>query len=173
MSYEIKTKTSSDYPYTYVEPVFLTQAGDNLLVSAAPVNEVYRVDLESREFDLISFNSKLTSNKVKITYPTVNPQYEGLYERWKQVSFYGFHWDEQSQLFWRKTNQTFVESETRPNKVHLTFFDKNLNQVGEFELPDDWKIQGPQFVIQGMYWQYINLNDEMAFARLKPKFNEK
>lgn len=170
VSYEIKTKTSSDYPSTYVEPVFLSQDGDKLLVSAAPVNEVYRVDLESGEFDRISFNSKLTSNKVEITYPTVNPQNEGLYERWKQVSFYGFHWDEQSQLFWRNTNQSFVEAETRPNKVHLTFFNKNLNQVGEYALPDDWKIQGAQFFTQGMYWQFINIEDEMAFVRLKPKF---
>jgi hypothetical protein len=171
VSYEIKTETLSEYPYTYVEPIFMTQAGDQLIVSAAPVNEVYRVNLESGEYERISYQSNLTANKVEITYPTENPESEGVYERWKQVSFYDFNWDDKSQLYWRITNQTFVNSEIQPNKVHLTFFDKNLNQVGEMKLPEDWKIMGASFTFQGMYWQFINIEDEMAFVRFKPKFD--
>jgi hypothetical protein len=170
VSYEIKTETLSEYPYTYVEPIFMTQAGDQLIVSSAPVNEVYRVNLESGEYERISYQSNLTANKVEITYPTENPQSEGVYERWKQVSFYDFNWDDKSQLYWRITNQTFVDSEIQPNKVHLTFFDKNLNQLGEMKLPDDWKIMGASFTFQGMYWQFINIEDEMAFVRFKPEF---
>ncbi|TNF44999.1 MAG: DUF4221 domain-containing protein [Cytophagales bacterium] len=169
--YEIKTKTTSEYPYTYVEGIFLAQVGDQLLVSSTPVNEVYRVDIESGKYERISYSSNLTANKVEINYPTVNTQSEGVYERWKQVSFYKWEWDETSQLFWRITNQTFVDSEIQPNKVHLTFFDKNLNQVGEIKLPDDWKIMGAPFFFQGMYWQFINIDDEMAFVRFKPRFD--
>jgi hypothetical protein len=59
---------------------------------------------------------------------------------------------------------------TYSNEVYLTFFDREFNQIGEVRLPDKWKIIGGKYISQGMYWQFINVNDEAAFVRLKPNF---
>lgn len=172
--YEVKLKSSNSYSFTYVEPIYLTQADNQLLVSATPFNEIYSVNINSGEFEKFSFQSFLTPNRVEINYNTVEgseaKQMEAIWERWKQVSFYGLNWDPGNEKFWRITNQTFMENETTPNKVFLTFFDRDLNQVGEVSLPADWKIRGAQFISQGMYLQFINQEDEIAFVRFKPAF---
>ncbi len=175
--FEIKAQASNRYPYVYVEPIYLSQDEDRLLVSASPFNEIYTVDIASGEFEKRSFTSMITPNRVEITYNTLESsearQTEAIWDRWKQVSFYGLNWDDESQKFWRITNQTYMEDEITPNRVYLTFFDQDLNQVGEVKLPEDWKIRGAQFISQGMYWQFINLEDEIAFVRFKPKFSTK
>lgn len=174
--YEIKLQSSNEYPYTYVEPIYLTQAEDQLLVSASPFNEIYSVDIASVEFEKHLFNSLITPNRVEITYKTLESsearQTEAIWERWKQVSFYGLNWDNESKKFWRITNQTFMESETKPNQIFLTFFDRDLKQLGEIKLPEEWKKRGVSFFSQGMYWQFENLSDEISFIRFKPKFTD-
>lgn len=174
--YEIKLQSSNEYPYTYVEPIYLTQAEDQLLVSASPFNEIYSLNISSLEFEKHSFNSLIAPNRVEITYNTMESsearQTEAIWERWKQVSFYGLSWDNESKKFWRITNQTFMESETKPNQIFLTFFDRDLNQLGEVKLPENWKIRGAFFFGQGMYWQFITVDDEMAFVRFKPEFSD-
>jgi hypothetical protein len=112
---------------------------------------------------------------VEVNYPTIANSSAGnkesIWERWKQVSFYKMNWDQETQQFWRITNQTEIyEEKENTNKVALTFFDRELNQLGELRLPKNWKIMGAPFISQGMYWQFMNINDEAAFVRLKPNF---
>lgn len=174
--FEIKAQASNRYPYLYVEPIYLTQAEDKLLVSASPFNVIYKVDIASGEFEKLGFNSSITPNRVEITYNTLESsearQTEAIWERWKQVSFYGLNWDNESKKFWRITNQTFMENDAKPNSAFLTFFDRDLNQLGEVKLPEDWKIRGAFFFGQGMYWQFINIEDEIGFVRFKPEFSD-
>lgn len=172
--FEIKAQASNRYPYVYVEPIYLTQTEDKLLVSSSPFNEIYNVDIASGEFEKLAFSSSITPNRVEITYSTLESsearQTEAIWERWKQVSFYGLNWDNESKKFWRITNQTFMETDTKPNNIFLTFFDLDLNQLGEVKLPEDWKIRGASFFSQGMYWQFINVEDEISLVRFKPEF---
>ena len=177
LPFEIKSESSNGYPFTYVEPIHLTQAENQLLVSSSPFNEAYRIDHDFNRFERLTFSSMITPDQVEITYPTQHSseakQTNAIWDRWKQVSFYGLNWDTQSQKFWRITDQTFMENETNPNKTTLTFFDRELNQLGEVSLPEDWKIRGAPFMAQGMYWQFINIDDEIAFVRFKPNLSKK
>ncbi len=175
MEFEIEMNSNTDYPYTYVEPIHLTQVEDQLLVSSSPINEVYQLDLASGKYNHLSFSSSLNPNRVEVTYPTNSNSGDAssVRERWKQVSFYKLTWDQETELFWRLTNQSEnLEEGESTNIVALTFFDQDLNQTGEVPLPEDWMIRGAQFISQGMYYQFINIDDEMAFVRLKPKFED-
>jgi hypothetical protein len=173
IQFEIQTETNTEYPYVYVEPIYFTLSSDQLLVSSSPINEVYIVDISTGNYSKATFSSSLTANRVDVTYPTAaksrGSNKESPRERWKQVSFYGMNWDQETQLFWRITNQTEVfEEKENTNKVTLTFFNSDLNQIGEVNLPENWKITGAPFISQGMYWQFMNQKDEAAFVRLKP-----
>jgi hypothetical protein len=177
LPFEIKSESSNGYPYTYVEPIHLTQRENQLLVSSSPFNEAYRIDQDFTGFERHTFTSLITADRAEITYPTNHSseakQTNAIRDRSKQVSFYGLNWDAQSHKFWRLTNQTFMENETNPNKTTLTFFNRELNQLGEVSLPEDWKIRGAPLIAQGLYWQFINIDDEMAFVRFKPTISKK
>ena len=177
IQFEIQTETNTEYPYTYVEPIHFTQFSDQLLVSSSPINEVYKVDISAGTYSHFPFSSSLTANRVEVTYPTIanssGGNKESIWERWKQVSFYKMNWDQETQRFWRITNQTEIfEEKESIDKLALTFFDRELNQLGEVRLPEDWESTGATFISQGMYWQFMNINDEVAFIRLKPNFKD-
>ena len=177
IQFEIQAETNTEYPYTYVEPIHFTQYSNQLLVSSSPINEVYKVDISAGTYSHFPFSSSLTANRVEVTYPTIANSNAGTTEavrdRWKQVSFYKMNWDQETQRFWRITNQTEIfEEKENTNKAALTFFDRDLNQLGELRLPENWKIMGAPFISQGMYWQFMNINDEAAFVRLKPNFKD-
>jgi hypothetical protein len=175
IQFEIQTETNTGYPYTHVEAIHFTQYSDQLLISLSPINEVYNVDISAGTYSHFPFSSSLTANRVEVTYPTISNSTAGTTEavrdRWKQVSFYKMNWDQETQRFWRITNQTEIfEEKENTNKAALTFFDRDLNQLRELRLPENWKIMGAPFISQGMYWQFMNINDELAFVRLKPNF---
>jgi hypothetical protein len=177
IQFEIQTETNTGYPYTYVEPIHFTQYSDQLLVSSSPINEVYKVDISAGTYSHFPFSSSLTANRVEVTYPTIANSNAGtteaVRERWKQVSFYKMNWDQETQRFWRITSQTEIFKEKEGiDKLALTFFDRELNQLEEVRLPEDWKVTGATFISQGMYWQFMNTNDEVAFIRLKPNFKD-
>jgi len=177
IQFEIQTETNIGYPYTYVEPIHFTQFSDQLLISSSPINEVYKVDISAGTYSHLPFSSLLTANRVEVTYPTIANSNAGTTEavrdRWKQVSFYKMNWDQETQRFWRITNQTEIfEEKESIDKLALTFFDRELNQLGEVRLPEDWESTGAPFISQGMYLQFMNINDELAFVRLKPNFKD-
>lgn len=178
--YEIRTEKEpyAKYPYVYVEPIHLIQFRNDLLVSSSPINELYQVNIESGIYEHFTFTSALTANRVEINYPTEATTgagtTESVWDRWKQVSFYQMNWDEKTKLFWRLTNKTYMSYDnTYSTETNLTFFDEALNQLGETSLPKNLKTIGRQFIAQGMYWQFLNQNDEIAFVRLKPNFSER
>jgi hypothetical protein len=177
IQFEIQTETNTGYPYTYVEPIHFTQFSDQLLVSSSPINEVYKVDISAGTYSHFAFSSSLTANRVEVNYPTIANSSAGnkesIWERWKQVSFYKMNWDQETQQFWRTTSQTEIfEEKESIDKLALTFFDRELNQLGELRLPEDWESTRATFISQGMFWQFMNINDELAFVRLKPNFKD-
>lgn len=177
LHYEIRTEKEphAKYPYIYVEPIHLTEFENNLLISASPFNEIYKLDLESYTYQKLTFNASLTEGRVKVNYPTeassTAATTESVWNRWKQISFHKMNWDEKNERFWRISYKVFMSYDNPySNETYLTFFDREFNQMGEIRLPDDWKIIGGKFFTQGMYWQFININDEAAFVRFKPNF---
>ncbi|WP_439473766.1 DUF4221 family protein [Algoriphagus formosus] len=177
ISYEIKTEKEpyAKYPYVYVEPIYLTKIENHLLVSASPFNELYKLDLDSYTYQKLTFSSSLTEDRAEVTYPTeasssaASTQF--IWDRWKQISFHKMNWDEKTERFWRISYKVFMSYDnTYSNEAYLTFFDRDFNQMGEVRLPDEWKLMGGKYISQGMYWQFINVNDEAAFVRLKPNF---
>ncbi|MFC3416444.1 DUF4221 family protein [Algoriphagus hitonicola] len=177
LPYEIKTakEPNAKYPYVYVEQIYLTEFENHLLVSASPFNEVYTLDLDSYTYQKLTFNSSLTEDRATVNYPTEASSSAGttesVWDRWKKISFHKMNWDEKTERFWRISYRVFMSYDNDySNETYLTFFDREFDQIGEIRLPDDWKIIGGKFITQGMYWQFINIDDEAAFIRLKPNF---
>lgn len=177
LPFEIKTakEPNAKYPYVYVEPIHLTESENHLLVSASPFNELYKLDLDSYTYQKLEFNASLTENRAEVTYPTEASSSaastQSIWDRWKQISFHKMNWDMQTERFWRLSFKTFMSYDnTYSSEAYLTFFDKEFKQIGEMRLPDEWKMIGGKFITQGMYWQFINVDDEAAFVRLKPNF---
>ncbi|SFO30752.1 protein of unknown function [Algoriphagus ornithinivorans] len=174
--FEIKTEKEpyAKYPYIYVLPIFLTQSSDQLLVSSSAFNEVYKVDISSGTYSHLTFSSSITANEIELKYSTEARSSfearEAIREIWKQVSFRKFVWDQQTKKYWRLTNQMEInEEDESTDNVTLTFFDQYLNQKGEVSLPENWRILGAPLISQGMYWQFLNIDDEVAFVRFKPE----
>ncbi|MDG1277914.1 MAG: DUF4221 family protein [Algoriphagus sp.] len=175
--YEIQTEKEpyAKYPYVYVEPIYLTEFENHLLVSASPFNELYKLDLASYTYQHLTFNASLTEDRAEVNYPTAASSSAGTTEsvrdRWKQISFHKMNWDRKTKRFWRISYKVFMSYDNDySNETYMTFFDKEFKQMGEIRLPDEWRIIGGKFISQGMYWQFININDEAAFVRLKPNF---
>jgi hypothetical protein len=79
--------------------------------------------------------------------------------------------DENSGRFYRYSREQ-DDSENRYAYV-LTIFDKNLDQIHEEKLSEEVTIPGyysaaQTFVHEGMLYTFLNIDDEMAFVRLKP-----
>jgi hypothetical protein len=177
LPYEIRTEKEphAKYPYVYVEPIHLTEFENHLLVSASPFNALYQLDLDSYSYHKLEFTASLTENRAEVTYPTEASSSaastQSIWDRWKQISFHEMNWDEKTKRFWRISFKTFMSYDnTYSSEGYLTFFDEEFKQIGEMRFPDEWKMIGGKFITQGMYWQYINVNDEAAFVRLKPNF---
>lgn len=176
--YEIQTEKEpyAKYPYVYVEPIHLTEFENHLLVSASPFNELYKLDLASYTYQHLTFNASLTEDRAEVNYPTATSSSAGTTEsvrdRWKQISFHKMNWDEKTELFWRISYKVFMSYDNDySNETYMTFFDKEFKHMGEIRLPDEWIIIGGKYISQGMYWQFINVDDEAAFVRLRPNFS--
>ena len=90
----------------------------------------------------------------------------------QEVSFGKLILDEGRDMIWRVSSDfNRMKEETVVRNYYLTFFDMDLNQLGEFPL-ENWELTGKSFIKDGDFYQFLNIEDEMAFVRLKPTFNE-
>ncbi len=75
-------------------------------------------------------------------------------------------------MIWRISSDfDHMEGEKMVRNYYFTFFDLELNQLGEFQL-EYWNMAGKPFIKDGNYYQFVNIEDEMAFIRLKPILEE-
>ena len=156
---------------------------DNIVVLSNPTTSSMAIfDTAKDSLHVKNFDSRLTANQKTFTYQLEHHTEESLDEELArfhhEIHFLAPFWDEKNQVFYRfsymdlpsgSENQTGVQS-----RIFLSVLDKDLNLIGEAEVPGlgkkpttSFSGQFPKhFAKDGNIWIYENINDEMGFVVL-------
>ena len=149
-------------------PAHLLIAGDSVIFSIAVENKAYFLDLNTDSISSKLFESKLTSSVSQKIFPqTVETEEEFKKisaEKLLEVRYGNFLFDEKNNIYWRITQES--------PKAVLTAFSRNFDQLGELQLPDNFKLPSKIFVRDGMIYTYLNQDDEVYFVRIKPQIKD-
>lgn len=158
----------------YKEGINLDKFGTKVILSNSVTNALMWFDTERDSLFLNSYNSQLTANQKERSYKREHGTIEELeaeQRRLKQeINFLPPFWDENFQHFYRFSYEELpaIEGSDKEIKsnVYLTILDKDLNQIGETEVPQLTRAPGKHFAKDGKIWIYRNMADEMGFVRL-------
>ena len=150
-----------------IEPVFLNQVGERLLISSANFNDVYILNLETDSISHKVYQSTLSQNSKKIPEKTILDSQEEMRAHFRaineQVNFGKFYFDDQEKRFWRVSRDLDrMIGDSATYKQVITVFDKELNQIHEQTLPINFFTY--KFFKDGKLYSYINVEDELGFA---------
>lgn len=145
---------------------------EKLIISTSAKNEVLVYDIAKDSLWTKSYHSKFLSNIKQGNYKAESNSDLALKIKDQEVYFNKLAYDKTSKLFWRYSRESKTTNPESPSFEYvLTAFDQDLNQIHEEELDVDWTHKPSiKFIKNGMLYTYINLEDEMAFIRLKPNF---
>ena len=158
---------------------YLIQEGSKILLGSNLTNELYQYLPESDSLLVKTYQSQLTEDEK--TKPTANEFdsqgkfLEATRKVREEISFSPPKWDEQNKVYYRFSHKEVLEEPDMesfqwPNaveaEVYLTVFDENLDMLAETLLPDITMPPQKHFVKDGMIWMFVNVEDEVGFARL-------
>ena len=172
---EIEMNDETKMAGKFGESVELLELEDRVIILPSAINELWVLDKSTLEVTVKTYNSNLISNSKKGNYPrkvdSREAMQEAMKERGKEVSFFSLMHDPKRDMIWRiSADFDHMDGESEVKNYFFTFFDMDLNQLGEFQL-EDWQMTGKPFIKDGDYYQFVNIDDEMAFIRLKPSFD--
>jgi hypothetical protein len=153
----------------------LALTGDTLVYSISAQNRIHFYNLQTDSISSKSFTSKYTSLEAKSNYPSRTDSEEEFQEiskeKSKEVNYGNFFFDDQNAVYWRFTKEMDrMKGDTTLFKTVLTAFDSDFNQLHEELLPSDFVLPYKYFARKGMIYLFLNIEDELAFVRLKPNF---
>lgn len=156
------------------EFVHLSFEEDNLIISSSAYNEVYQYDLTTDSLSHFSFESNLTANEKVLNYTnqatSMKEWEEANQAKNEQVSFSKFLKLPANNLFWRiTTDKDRMIGDSLVYKHILTLFDQDFKVLKEQKL-EDFHSSDRSFIKDQTIYNYINIDDELAFVRLKPSF---
>ncbi|MEB2782825.1 DUF4221 family protein [Algoriphagus sp. C2-6-M1] len=166
----------NQYGFEKGESSYIAKSKNNLIVSTSAFNEAFVFDMIKDTLIHKVFHSQLTS-QAKIGNSTKESSSEEerkpiFKEHSKEVEFGKFLYDEENEKFWRFSyDKDRMIGDSLVLKTVLTIFDSDLNQLHEEKVAFDYSFY-QSFFKDGMLYSYINLNDEMAFIRVKPTYNQ-
>ncbi|MDR7131509.1 hypothetical protein J2X69_003873 [Algoriphagus sp. 4150] len=154
------------------ESTYLRFIDDNLIISSSAYNEVYDYDTSTDSLSHFSFKATLTENEKIRNFPnqvSSNKEWADAEKaKNEQVSFQAFFKIPEQNIFWRvSTDKDRMIADSVVLKQVVTFFDDDYKMLKEQELENFHSSKKP-FFKDGMLYSFINLEDEMAFIRLKP-----
>ncbi|SHO62114.1 DUF4221 family protein [Algoriphagus zhangzhouensis] len=146
---------------------------DSLIFNIGAKNKLYFYDLETDSLSSKSYSSQFTSPEITSPFmkrvDTEEEFRKEMKEIQKKVSYGDMKFDPQNDVYWRLTKEMdHMNGDTILYKTVLTAFDRQFDQMGEALLPKDFELPYKQFVKDGMIWMFLNIDDEVAFVRLKP-----
>jgi hypothetical protein len=156
------------------ESSYLRFIDNKLIISSSAYNDVYHYNTSSDSLSHYSFTASLTDNEKTRNFPNeVHSSKEWTNaEKAKneQVSFQEFVRLPEQNIFWRlSTDKDRMIADSVVFKHIVTFFDADFKMLKEQELEDFHDFR-KAFFKDGMLYSFINIEDEMAFVRLKPTF---
>ena len=155
------------------ESVFIRFMEDQLVVSNSALNEAYIYNIVSDTLVYKTFEATLTGNERIKNFPNQVDSREALFEaskeKQKQVRFGPMIPQTEENLIWRfSTDMDRMIADSVVSKDVVTLFDTDFNMLEEQTL-ENFTNSSSQFFKDGMLYSYLNINDEMAFVRLKPQ----
>ncbi|WP_339866982.1 DUF4221 family protein [uncultured Algoriphagus sp.] len=155
---------------------YLSFIDHNLVISSSAYNEVYTYDVNMDSLDHFSFSASLTANEKKANYSNEvhsNKEWADAEKaKNEQVSFDEFLKLPEQNIFWRlSTDKDRMIADSVVFKQVVTFFDADFKMLKEQELEEFYNFRKP-FFKDGMLYNFININDEMGFVRLKSIFDK-
>lgn len=157
--------------------VFLQQKGDTLLYSNSAQNKLFFFNLKTDSLTSKTFSSQYTSQEAKSNYAKRSDSEEEFREitkeKSKEVNYGPLFFDDQNSVYWRFSEEMDrMKGDTIVFKTVLTAFDPAFNQLHEELLPTDFTLPYKYFTREGRIYLFLNIDDELAFVRIKPKIYE-
>ncbi len=156
--------------------VFFEPAKDKILLSSSAKNTLMIYDFGLDSMITKFYDSKITRNEpVPVETITVGDMEEFhrlRRERMKEVTFGKWYLDQETGSRWRfsKELDKVVGEDSLVYKTVVTGVDENLEMIGEHHLSSDFVFPYQTRIRKGMIYTFLNENDELAFIRLKPTF---
>lgn len=152
---------------------YLLPKNDTLIISNGGVNQLYFYNLKTDSISHKTYSSEFTSYEITSSYPSRMDDevaYRELTkETQKEVNYGRLYYDKVHQVYWRFTKEfNKMKGESPLFKTVLTAFDPQFDQLGEILLQEDFVLPYKVFVKNGAIWTFLNIDDEVAFVRLKP-----
>lgn len=158
------------------EQVFMDVIAGDFVISNTGFNEIYVYDFDADSLIHYQYQAQLSSNERILDYPQRVESREALMEVMKekneQVRFGPLIPQPDKNLIWRLTkdkDRMIADSVIYKNVV--TVFDSDYQMLHE-EVVEKFPGSNMSFFKDGMLYAYINLDDEMAFVRVKPSISE-
>ena len=177
--YTIKMDVGDGRAVSSPERKFLTLDDQNFIVSTTAKNSLWYYDVAMDSIFYKEYSSVFTQNEKVVNYPIDANSQDAFNEASKlkndQVVFGPLVKDEDSGRFYRYSRE---KDDSENNYAYvLTIFDEELNQLHEVKMREEVTIPGyyfaaKTFVHDGMLYTFLNMEDEMAFVRLKPNFKD-
>ncbi len=154
------------------ETTYMKFINGKLILNNTAFNEVYIYDIEADSLLHKSFVANLTGNERIKNFPTLVETQEELFEtsneKMKQVKFGPMILQKEDNLIWRiSTDLDRMIADSVVTKDVVTFFDTDYTLLKEQPL-ENYITSPTRFFKDGMLYSFMNLDDELAFVRLKP-----
>jgi hypothetical protein len=158
--------------------VFFEPSKDKILFSPTSKNILMIYDLATDSLITKKYESKLTSNEQKAEEARTITNLEEFdklrTENMKKVTFGQWELDQSTGYRWRFSQELDrqIGEDSLIFKTVVTAIDQNFELLGEAQLPQDFVFPYSFRVRDGMPYVFLNIEDELAFVRIKPNFNE-
>jgi hypothetical protein len=154
------------------ESAYLKFIAGQLVLNNTAMNEVYLYDTTTDSLIHKTFESNLTGNERIKNFPSQVDSREALFatskEKMKQVKFGPMYHQKGEDLIWRfSTDLDRMIADSVVTKDVVTLFDTDYTMLTEQPL-ENFTNSNTRFFKDGMLYTFLNIDDEMAFVRLKP-----
>ena len=174
--FEILMQSGDSPGMVFSEGIFLSFMDEDLIISSTAFNESFRYRWSMDSLIHKTYTTDLTENKKTGDFPTVVDNGKDLDEvqekKKMQVDFGEFYEMQKHKLIWRVSREKDRMIGDSTVFMHVAaFFDPELNMLKEQELKNFHDFRKP-FFKDGMLYSFLNIDDELAFVRLKPNFKD-
>lgn len=177
---------TQNFQVTFSQNGGMTTSGDmirmkkiknQLVIYSGSTADIYLYDMQSDSLMLLKFDHQLVENQKKGTFKTQAASQEERREIsaqiQRQISFYGFIWDESRQQYFRfgvKKNGLRETREPLPDDVYLFSYDPDFNLLGEKKIEELSNVFFNGFFFDGKIYNYRPVDEDPGFVVMTLEF---
>lgn len=171
---------TQNFRVTFSQNGGMTTSGDmirmqkiknQLVIYSGSTADIYLYDMPTDSLRRIKFGHQLVENNKTGTFKTQVESHEERVkvsgEIRKQITFYGFNWDESRQQYFRfgaKENGVRETGEALPAAIFLFSYDRNFNLLGEKRVEKLPNIFFNSFFYNGKLYNYRPVDEDPGFV---------